>query len=192
MFQLTEKEFLLLKKGDPDAFEKLYLYFEKLVYTFLLRKTNGNRIASDIIFSDTFYSVYNSLSKLKKNNNIHGWILQIAFRRLNDYLRKEYKERKKEEFIDKNDFIKNDIADDFIQKEKIVMLNIALETLKPEFQEIIKLKYYENKSQRNIAEHFKIKETTVEGLLSRARKALKKELNKISILYNRDHHEKMD
>ena len=59
------------------------------------------------------------------------------------------------------------------------MIKIALENLKPQYSEVIKLKYNEHKSQKEISQIFGNSESSIENLLYKARKALKKELLKL-------------
>ena len=58
-------------------------------------------------------------------------------------------------------------------------MNIALENLKPEYSDILRLKYIEEKSQKELSDIYKKTESSIESLLFRAREALKKEMKKI-------------
>ncbi len=177
--ELTKEEFHQLQKGNPTIFKKLYLCYEKNIYNYLLVKTKGDKTVSNDVFSETFFSAYNSITKLNDSRNIQGWLMKIATRRLNDYLRKEYREKRKEQNVNKDDFIQRDVVNGLVQKEKKIMFDMALDHLKPDFKEVLKLKYYDDRSQQEIADIFKVKVTTIEGLLFRAKDALKKELKKI-------------
>ena len=59
------------------------------------------------------------------------------------------------------------------------MVKMAIDSLRPQHKEIIKLKYLEDKTQAEISKIINKSESAVEGLLYRARKALKKEISKV-------------
>ena len=58
------------------------------------------------------------------------------------------------------------------------MLNMALENLNDQYKKVIKLKYIEHKSQKEIAQIINKSVVAVESLLFKARKKLKTELKK--------------
>jgi RNA polymerase sigma-70 factor, ECF subfamily len=178
--ELTESDFSSLRQGDPKVFEKLYLHYEKPVYNFLLAKTKGDRTVTDEVFSETFYSVFRSLATLKNKANIQGWLLQIASRRLADHLRKTYREEKKKQLLAPTDRAGTDILDDVLRLEKKAMFELALDRIKPDQHRVLKLKYYDEKSVDEIAGLLGEKATTIEGLLHRARQALKRALEELS------------
>jgi RNA polymerase sigma factor (sigma-70 family) len=180
--ELTEQEFRALRNGDPKAFEKLYLHYEKPVYYFLLAKTNGDETAAEDVFSDTFTSAFGSLARLGDQRNIQGWLLRIASRRLSDYLRRTYRERKKKRSLHTSDKVGEGVLDDLLQREEKAMFQLAAERLKPEYHRALRLKYYERKSVSEIAGLYGVVPTTVEGLLRRSRKAFRRALAELGYL----------
>jgi RNA polymerase sigma factor (sigma-70 family) len=178
----TDRELSLLRKGDPAMFEKLYLASEKAVYNFLLLKTRGDETTAGEVFCETFSSAFASIAKLKSPANVLGWLLSIAARRLADYLRSAYRERNKKRALAPDDPAASDALSEMLSREKKIMFETALERVKPEFRRVLRLKYDEDKSQAEIAGLFGVKVTTVEGLLYRAREAVKKELAALNYL----------
>ena len=83
-----------IKQKNPVFISKIYHENKDKLFTFLLRKANGNRQIAEEVLSDTFESAIENAPKLKNSNNIQGWLFQIANRRLNDYFRKSYREKK--------------------------------------------------------------------------------------------------
>lgn len=166
-----------LKRGDTGIFEKIYRYYRKKLFTFLVTKAGGNKDIAEEVFSDTVHSALQSMTKIKSKDSIQGWLLQIASRRFNDYLRKMYKEKERHtdmEF-DGEKSIADTLDDIVVKKEKLVFFKLALDNIKPDYQKLLHLKYIEKKSQKEIAAIFEKKVTAIEGLLFRAREALKKE-----------------
>ena len=74
--------------------------------------------------------------------------------------------------------------EDFIEKihekEKRLLLSLALENLKPKYQIVLKMKYDDNKKVKEIAKLLKKRDKDIENLLFRAKKTLKKEMQGIS------------
>ena len=130
--------------------------------------------------SQTFFSVLESAPKLKKAQGIHAWIFRIASRRFYDSLRKKYHEK---EYVEKSneEIITHDThLEDLMLKEKVLMLNLALDKLDENYKKVLQLKYNENKSQKQIAKTLNRSISAVESLLFKARKKLKAELSKIA------------
>lgn len=175
--EFSDKEFKLLIKGDKKTFKRLYLYYKDKIFHYLVIKTSGDHNMANEIFSDTIYSALKSVNTLKNSKNIQGWLFMIANRRFNDYLRDKYKEEKKQNSINTDECYAEDTANEIIEKEKILTLNIALSNIKPEYSKILKMKYLEGKSQKEISTHMNKSVGAVEGLLFRARESLKKELH---------------
>jgi len=180
--ELTEIEFSSLREGDPKVFEKLYLHYEKPVYHFLLAKTGGDEEVVGEVFCETFLSALTSLATLKNSDNIQGWLLQIASRRLADHLRKAYRDRKRRRPLLPTDAAEEDVVRDVLGEEKKAMFILALDRIKPEFQRVLRLKYEDGKSVNDIASMMNVETTTVEGLLYRARQALKRALADLDYL----------
>jgi RNA polymerase sigma factor (sigma-70 family) len=179
---LTEREFSALRRGDPEAFETMYRRYEKIVYNYLLLKTRGDAVAAGDVFSETFVSAHASVGALKTAAHIQGWLLRIASRRLADYLRRLYQEKKKRSRLNDGLSRGGDALDDYLRREKKLTIELALDRIKPEYAAVLKMKYCEEVSQADIAGRLGVKVSTVEGMLYRAREALKKELGRMKYL----------
>jgi RNA polymerase sigma-70 factor (ECF subfamily) len=172
----NNQEFINL--SDPKFFEQIYNEHKVKIYNFLIVKVNGDIHAAEEILSDTIYSALISAPKLKDTNKISGWLIQIANRRFYDYLRKKYRHKEiiEEKIKDKTEEI---INEEHEENNKIVMLKTAMENLKPKYRAVIKLKFIDNKSQKEIAELLNTNRLTAESLIFRAKDALKKEVKKL-------------
>ena len=183
MIKLSNNKFLKeIHQRNPIIFNYIYKKYKDKIYTFLIIKTNGNTQIADEIICDTFHSAIESAPKLKNTSNIQSWLLQIASRRLSDYLRNKYKEKKYFESIDNNekelisDFC---IIDKIHEKEKGFMINTAYNNLNDKYREIIKLKYIEKLRVKDIAKLMGSNTAMVNSLLARARVSLKKSLHRL-------------
>ena len=178
---ITEEDLNKIRKRDPEIFTNIYNEYKKKIYNFIIIKTNGNANAADEIFSETFYSALASAPNIKNADNILGWLLSIANRRLYDYINKENKNQDciegiiNVESIEHN-MIKSEQTEKNEDGEKLLMVKTAMANLKPLYKEILNLKYTEKKSQKEIADILKKSRSSVESLIFRAKEALKKEL----------------
>lgn len=172
-----------LKLRNPLAFTRLYREHKDKVFTFLLIKTKGNSQIAEEVLCDTFHSAIKSAPGLRNTVNINGWLLKIASRRLSDYLRKMYRDKS----------IYNDYDDNLLLYETCVLnptdciqtnqerlfIKEAFNNLNERYKAVIRLKYIESKSVKEITCILNKKYTAIDSLLARARNALRIEFKKI-------------
>lgn len=183
IIESTEENLSKLRNREPEIFHELYISYKDKIYNFLIIKTGGDRHLSEDILCETYLSAMKAAPQIKNLNNISGWLYQIAFRRLNDHLRKKYREDK---------YIKNsdqevhfaDNSDDFIKKEKALILNNAMDNIKPDYKKIIQMKYIDKKTIEEISCELSKSTDSIKSLLIRAKDSLKKEMNKSDKLFN--------
>jgi RNA polymerase sigma-70 factor (ECF subfamily) len=177
---LSDKEFILLKSRNTQVFEKVYRNMKDIVFNFLIIKTNGDYTSTEEIFSDTFHSALISAPGLKSSKNIQSWLLQIASRRFIDYIRKKYREKKYKDMMQRSHSNPGDIHEELHKKEKILLMNMALKNIKTDYSTVLREKYIEDKSIKEIASTLGKSDKAIESLLTRAKKALKTEMEHIS------------
>ena len=181
--EFNTEEFNLLKNKDKKQFERLFNFYYKDIYNYLLIKTRGDKMISEEILSDTFYSAYKSINTLKGNKYINYWLLRIAFRRLQDYLRKKYKEEKYNEVLYSKDRdnteIDNKMDKEIQEKEKILIIRTAINNLKENYKKVILLKFFNNMTVIDISKKLNINQEACKSLLRRAKKAFKNEIMKV-------------
>lgn len=174
----NDEDFKKIKERDPEIFKIIYKTYKDIIYTYLLKKTKGNKIMSEDILSDTFKSAFLSAPKLKNINNILGWLIIIANRRFNDFLRKRYREKKYNKIIEEKEIIDKHKSPE--EDELVLILNISLQNLKPEYRDILKMKFQDDMQIKEISEKLNKNIKAVESLIHRAKIALKKEIDDIS------------
>lgn len=168
-----------LQKRDSKAIENLYKEYKDKIFNFLIIKTNGNRDIVEEIFSDTFHSAIINLPKLKNADNLQAWLIQIASRRLNDYFRKDYREKKYLEKIINQESYTDPVFETIEKRQEVVLLDMAMNNLKNSYKEVINLKYIEKKSLKEISKKLGKTIFSINNLLLRARAELNQEIKKI-------------
>ena len=172
----SEEEFEKLRNRDTRAFEKLYGMYKGKLYGYFLAKSGNDQDLAAELLSETFFSAINSIHTLKSASNIQGWLFQIAVRRYNDFLRNAYRTVGSDQAIDEAPSQERDAEMKVLEDEKIALLHDALGRLKPAYREILEMKYFAGMSEKDIASRIGKSIGAAEGLLFRARQALKKEM----------------
>lgn len=179
-----------LNLRNPLAFTRLYREHKDQVFTFLMIKTKGNTQIAEEVLCDTFHSAIKSAPGLRNTVNINGWLLQIASRRLSDYLKKMYRDISLYDDYDDNLLLYETCTlnqTDCIQtNQERLFIKEAFDNLNERHKAVMRLKYIECKSVKEIARFLNKKHTAVDCLLARARKALREEFNKTTKINNFD------
>ena len=157
--------------------EKVYKEYKIRLFNFLFTKVNGNKHIAEEILSDTIYSAILSTPNVKNKDKIYPWLFNIAQKRFYDYLRKKYRDKDLNKKIQEGHKINinNNKVEDI---ENTIMLDLAMENIKPQYKKILELKYIEKRSQKEIAKLLNKSRSSIENLIYRARVKLKQEIKK--------------
>ena len=161
--------------GDNASFEALLTRHKSRVFAFIMSKIK-NRDLSEDIFQDTFIKVINSLQKGKYNEEgkFLPWMMRIAHNLMIDYFRKGAKMRQVRPTAEFDIF---DVLDDgnknqeeeMIQTQVHADLKILIEQLPEEQKEVLKMRYFEDLSFKQISD---LTGTSINTALGRMRYAL--------------------
>ena len=162
-------------KGDNSSFEFLLNRHKNKVFSYIISKVKNRDLAEDI-FQDTFVKVINSLQKGKYNEEgkFLPWMMRIAHNLIIDYFRRSNKMKNIRSTDDFNIFdILNDGArsqeEDMIRKRIHLDLKLLIDLLPLEQKDVIKLRYFEDKSFKEIAS---LTNVSINTALGRMRYAL--------------------
>lgn len=161
------------QSGDDHAFEDLYRrYFDRL-YRFCLRRVGDPHEAEELA-QETFARAYGALPRLAGDRRFYPWLSVIASRLCVD----EYRRRSRSEPTAVIDLGAADGGQErVIQAFDADLLNRAVARLTPRHQDVLRLREHEGWSYQHIADHMGVNLGTVEALLHRARRALKREFD---------------
>ena len=168
----------LVKKylnGDNASFEILLTRHKSRVFAFIMSKIK-NRDLSEDIFQDTFIKVINSLQKGKYNEEgkFLPWMMRISHNLVIDHFRKEAKMRKVRPTAEFDIF---DVLNDGNKNQEEVMmqtqvhadLKVLIEQLPEDQKEVLKMRYFEDLSFKQISD---LTGTSINTALGRMRYAL--------------------
>jgi RNA polymerase sigma-70 factor (ECF subfamily) len=170
-------------KDDPLAFGKLFDRYYDVIFTFIMHRTANVALAEEIS-SNTFFKALEKLRTFRwQNIPFSAWLYRIASNEINEYFRKKkrYRHIPIEGFEDRFSDETNNADKEIIEKEKILSenklffkLHKEISVLKYKYQEVIILKYFDDKSIKEICEITGKSEGTVKSLLHRAIEKLRK------------------
>jgi RNA polymerase sigma-70 factor (ECF subfamily) len=165
--------------SDPDAFAQLYLLHYNDVFHYCLRRLFDRHSAEDVT-STVFFKVMHNLSSFDgKVNDFRNWLLRIATNAVNDHLRNSKRRADVIQKVVRNTRAESDFVIPSNDKllEKKALLKQAILSLKPKYQTVITLRFFENMKLTEIAACLGKNPSTVRSWLSRATEKLRKKLN---------------
>jgi RNA polymerase sigma-70 factor (ECF subfamily) len=179
-----EKELVRQAQKAPDAFAKLYDQYYPKIFGYVLRRTVNLEAAQDIT-SETFFKALRRLWQFRwRNISFSSWLYKIASNEINQYFRKaEYKKSISLEELQEQGFepiSPNDPESKLIeaqeklkQHQDFLEIQVKIVRLPAKYQEVIALRFFEQKQIKEISEILGKKEGTVKSLLHRALEKLK-------------------
>lgn len=164
---------ILAKNKNQKSQTKLINYFWVDVFSFVMKKVQDENVADEITVS-VFSKVLAKLDLYDPNFQFKTWILTIAQNTVIDYWRK--KNRENEDSTDNFDDFKNQFArspEELLISEEYhkQILNI-IESLDFNYQEIIRLRFFEEKSIKEIADELGLTIANTKVRIMRAKKVL--------------------
>lgn len=165
------------KKGDQVAFTYLLDYYWNEVYGFMLKRTENETDAEDIVI-ETFSKAFDKISTYNPEFQFNTWLITIAKNVHIDLLRKK-KSSLFVEITSEEDHQAYNVADtspsaedELIIEQNLSQLLQFIKELKPHYQEVIQLRYFQEMSYQEIAEQLNEPLSNVKIKLLRAKKLL--------------------
>jgi len=169
-----------LRSGKPEAIQEIFnLYFDRL-YSFVYHEVGRDHSITQDIVQDTFLSAIKSARNFKGKSHIYTWLVSIAHHKIADHYRKLKREKNfhsqsQEDDNDENAFMDKGVsADQYLESaEERLAIEQALDRLPFDYRQVLLLKYVEDMPVSEICQITHRSPKSIEGLLSRARKALR-------------------
>lgn len=164
------------KQGNQAAFTALLDIYWTEVYHFILKRTENETDTEDITI-ETFAKAFDKLNSYNEKFAFNTWLITIAKNVHIDLIRK----RKASGFVNldnDDEYLFQTIADDdsiedqLIYEQNLVTLKKCIKQLKPHYQQIIQLRYFQERSYNEIAEIINEPLNNVKIKLLRAKKLL--------------------
>ena len=174
-----------LCSGDSTAMEEFYNTYRNRLYLLILEQVGQDQAIAEDLVQETFLAALSSMDKIRGDSQLYTWLRSIALHKINDFYRRQARRPKPKESSSDFDALKQleQIGDDepptltvLESKEIRQSVHQALEDLPQDYQEVLVLKYLEEMPVLEISEVMGRSPKSVEGLLSRARKAMRDKL----------------
>ena len=154
---LIQKNIEQAKKGDQVAFTFLLDFFWNEVYGYMLKRTENETDTEDIVI-ETFAKAFDKIATYNPEFGFNTWLIAIAKNVHIDLLRK----KKSSLFIDLNEdedrqayFVadnSNSAEDELIIEQNLAQLLQYIKQLKPAYQEVIQMRYFQEMSYQEMAD----------------------------------------
>ncbi len=181
--QNRERELVRAAQADPGEFHHLFNHYHDMIFNYILRRTLDAFKTQDIT-SNTFLKALDNLPKFKwKGVSFSAWLYRIATNEINQSYRRQYRTVPlSQEVIGKTQA--GGAADDELlwaeeemaRNKKFRRMHLALSQLDIKYQSVLSLKYFEEKSTKEIAEILNLSENTVKTHTRRGLMKLRKVL----------------
>ncbi len=183
---IPEKELLDRIKHEPQAFALLYDKYYNAIFGYVFRRTGQYDLAKDIT-AETFLRAYQKIDFFEwRNISFSAWLYKIASNETNLYFRKS---RYSPSCLDDLQLTNQFIYEAGIETEKAALeksmqelnefraVQKQLQQLGIKYQEVIALRFFEEKSMKEISDILGKNEGTVKSLLSRGLEKLRTRLS---------------
>lgn len=171
-----EEAILRAKKNDQKAFNYLLDTYWDAVYGFQLKRTHNENDAEDITIQ-TFSKAFDKINTFDKNFTFKTWLIAISKNIHIDLLRKEKNsiiriiskdEREAFEILDESP----SAEDKLITEQHLAKLLRDIKKLKPHYQEVINLRYFQELTYKEISKELDEPMSNIKVKLLRAKKLL--------------------
>ncbi len=173
-------------EGSEDAITELVRRFQRPVYTLILRMVHDPGLAEDLA-QEAFVNAFRHLGRFDPERRFASWLFKIAHNRTLDYLRRKRLDTVSLEGPDGTPGPIARVADshqlspdqEHLRGEIMQAFEAGLKTLRPEYREVIVLRFQQALSYREIAEVVGLPLATVKTHIHRARKLMAAEIERL-------------
>ena len=177
-----EKQLVERAKNDTEAFGEIYDRYYSKIFGYVLRRTASIETAQDVA-SEVFFKALKNLGQFHwRDISISSWLYRIATREIANYFRnRKQRQLSVEEVVDSISISTPSIETELLKAEaelrrheEFLTLHENISRLSIKYQEVITLRFFENKQVKEIGEILGKREGTVKSLLHRGLEKLRK------------------
>ena len=186
----TDEEVQLIRacqEGNLEAFDQLVLQYQDKIFGLALHMLKNHDDAQDIA-QEVFISCYRNIGAFRFESRFSTWLYRVTVNRVKN--RWKYLQRRKSEShlsldepLSPDDSRKPEIPDTRANPRQVAEgreimehLETQLQTLAPEYREVIVLRFIQDMQYEEIAEVLDISLGTVKSRINRARAQIREKL----------------
>ena len=164
------------KDGSQSAFNYLLDKYWNDVYGFQLKKTRDEYESEDITIQ-TFSKAFNKIESFDENYSFTTWLIAISKNIHIDQVRKKNASIRSRTSMDEERVYEiadetPSIEDKLIKEQNLEQLLADIKQLKPHYQQVINLRFFQEKSYKEIAANLDEPMNNIKVKLLRAKKLL--------------------
>jgi len=177
-----EKDLVERAKSDAEAFGELYDQYYSQIFGYVLKRTASIEVAQDVT-SEVFFKTLKNLEKFHwRGIPFSSWLYRIATNEIANYFRKSKHGQFRLEEASNSIRLSNPAAEaelleaeaELKSHEDFLALHESLSGLPVKYQEVIVLRFFEDKQLKEIGEILGKGDGTVKSLLHRGLEKLRK------------------
>jgi RNA polymerase sigma-70 factor (ECF subfamily) len=173
-----------LRSGDSAAIEEFYNLYKSRLYLLVYEQVDRDRTTAEDLVHEVFLAALSSLDKFRGDSQLYTWLRSIALHKINDFYRHQAREPRPTQSSADSDGLElervggNEPSAHAVMEDEEVRQSVhqALADLPRDYQEVLVLKYLRDMPVLAISQIMGRSPKSVEGLLSRARKAMRDNL----------------
>ena len=174
----TDEELVGLAKTSPDFYFLLMERYEEKILRYIGRITNCPKEVVEDLGQEIFLKAYQNINDFDEKLKFSSWLYRIAHNHTISHWRRNKKEQNLISW-DESESLKNilESEDDLVRDldNKLVgdKISTVLEKIKPNYKEVLILKYIEGRDYQEISDIIRKPMGTVGTLILRAKKEFK-------------------
>jgi RNA polymerase sigma-70 factor (ECF subfamily) len=173
-----EREMVSRAQENPRSFAPLYDHYFPKIYNYIYHRVQNTQLAEDLV-ADTFYKALANIGRFKwqgQGYSFAGWLYTIARNQVIDQFRRQEPQLLEESSLELaapgSDNPENKVMQEVTKEE---LLGI-MQTLSPNQQDALLLRFQEGLNIKEIAAVLNKNEGAVKALLFRGLKSMRKKL----------------
>lgn len=174
---LPDREAVIASLRDREMFRVLVQKYQPVLLRYVSRLGADAETAKDVV-QESFIKAYVNLNDFDQSQSFSAWIYRIAHNQAMDHFRKQRNLPRPMEHADSTHAFEMIAADLDIERELDVKMlaasmQDALKQVRPQYLEVLLLRFFEEKSYEEIADILQVPQGTVSTYLTRGKAELR-------------------
>ncbi|WP_316814117.1 RNA polymerase sigma-70 factor [Pedobacter heparinus] len=172
---LTDHELLvLLRDGNHKAFLEIYHRYKAILYLHACKRLNGNTEDAKDLIQELFTTIWHKHADLLITENLSAYLFTSVRNRVIKFIYRNKSAHRYLSSLDKSITEGHSITDHRLRENELRrLIATEIDALPPRMREIFLLSRKEGWSQREIAHHLNLSESTVKKQVQNALKILR-------------------
>jgi RNA polymerase sigma-70 factor (ECF subfamily) len=171
-----------IARGEEESFNALLAEHGNAVFAFLCRRVRPRETAEDL-FQETWIHVIQSAGTFRGSSPVRPWLYRIALNVITDHYRRGMAKRRgggvEPESLDSVPEQAVVLPESLARSQEAATLHEAVERMPDPFREVVRLRYFEELSTRDVAAVLDCAEGTIKSRLARGLALLQQELREL-------------